>query len=154
MTTLSPPPLDNRALASSYRQFQYVHYLYREYQCILLYLFPSSIFIAFITVYRNNQRIGFMLSSISMCLLFVSWKSVVFCWWSSLIRDLNVLFLQGYFSIFPISPPPTTSLPFCPEDWWKCLLLPYMAFCADVFAYKNATFYKNMIPVFFFIRII
>ena len=49
VTTLSPP-LDNRALASSYRQFQYVHYLYREYQCILLYLFPSSILNAFITL--------------------------------------------------------------------------------------------------------
>ena len=43
-----PPPLDNRELASSYRQFQCVHYLYREYQCIVLYLFPPSILIAFI----------------------------------------------------------------------------------------------------------
>ena len=39
VTTRSPLPLDNRELASSYRQFQCVHYLYREYQCIVLYLF-------------------------------------------------------------------------------------------------------------------
>ena len=31
VTTRSPPPWDNRELTSSYRQFQCVHYLYREY---------------------------------------------------------------------------------------------------------------------------
>ena len=47
VTTRSPSP-DNRELTPSYRQFQCVHYLYREYQCIVLYLFPPSILIAFI----------------------------------------------------------------------------------------------------------
>ena len=80
--------------------------------------------------YLDNQYIGFILSSISMCLLFVSWKSVFFCRWSSLIWDSDVLFLQGYFSIFPISTPPT-SPPLCPENenvFWYLIWLSVLMF--------------------------
>ena len=63
IVTTRSPPLDNRELASSYRQFQYVHYLYRKYQCIALYLFPPSIwsiliaFIIFIAI--SNALVSF-----------------------------------------------------------------------------------------------
>ena len=42
------PPLDNRELASFYRKFQCVHYLTRNTQFIVWYLFPPSILIALI----------------------------------------------------------------------------------------------------------
>ena len=106
------PPSNNRELISSYRQFQCVHYLCREYQCIVLYLFPPSILIAFIIfIVITNALVSFYRRF--QCVYNLYRKNLCFLLMVSLIRGLNVLFLQGYFSISPISP---TSLPLCPED--------------------------------------
>ena len=60
VTTRSPHPIDNRELAKSYRQFQFLHYLYREYQCIIFYLFPPSTLITFIIfIAITNALISF-----------------------------------------------------------------------------------------------
>ena len=133
-----PLPLDNRELASSYRQFQYVHYLYREYLCIVLYLFPPSIWIAFIIfIVITNALVSFCRQF--QCVYNLFRENLCFLLMVSLIRDLNVLFLQGYFSISPISPTPT-SLHLCPEDQWKYLLSTFYGFLCWCFLVWKCNF--------------
>ena len=82
---------------------------------IVLYLFPPSIlivFVIFITI--TNALVSFYLQFQCVYNLHRE-KLCFFCWWYYLKRDWNVHFLQGYFSMSPISPTPS-SLYMCPED--------------------------------------
>ena len=135
------PSSDNRKLelASSYRQFQCVHYLYREYQCIVLYLFPPSILIAFI-IFIVILRLHWFNSFVSFNVFIICIvKICVFLLMLSITRHLNVLFLQGYFSISTISPTPT-SLPLRPENWRNCLLLTFYGFLCWCFLIWECNF--------------
>ena len=62
IVTTRSSPLGNRELASLYRKFQCVHYLIRNSQFIVLYLFPPSILIAFIIfITITNALVSFYL---------------------------------------------------------------------------------------------